>query len=157
VDELREKLESLDLPEAAQKEVERELARLERAQKESMEGQVIRNYLEWIAELPWNTRSEESLDIGNAQKILEDDHYGLKDVKERVLEFLAVRQLVEQRKKAEKDAEKPAEKPVTPKSPTGEELPVVPGAEVAVPDAVVAKADSDDGAKGPILLFLGPP
>src|SRR6185503_13621415 len=93
LEELRTKLEALSLPEDAQKEVERELARLERTQKESMEAQVIRNYLEWITELPWNTRSVESLDIAKAERILEEDHYGLKDVKERVLEFLAVRQL----------------------------------------------------------------
>ncbi len=151
MEELREKLESLDLPEAAQKEIERELARLERTSKESMEGQVIRNYLEWIAELPWNTRSTESLDIANAQKILEDDHFGLKDVKERVLEFLAVRQLVEKLKKKQQADEQP-------KSPTGEELPVVPGAELALPDTVVdANPEPDSAAKGPILLFLGPP
>ena len=92
---LREKLEKLELPEAAEKEVERELNRLERAAKESMEAQVIRTFLEWIAELPWNTRSEDLLDTARAHQVLEEDHYGLKDVKERVLEFLAVRQLRE--------------------------------------------------------------
>src|SRR5438094_2642775 len=93
VDELRKRLGALDLPEAAQKEVERELQRLERANRDSMEAQVIRTYLETVAELPWNKRAEESLDLKRAAEILEQDHYGLNDVKNQVLEFLAVRQL----------------------------------------------------------------
>ena len=138
-DELRQKLESLELPEAARKEVERELARLERTGKESMEAQVIRTYLEWIAELPWNARSEDRLDQATAEQVLEEDHYGLKDVKERVLEFLAVRQLREAERKAEREAAATGEHPVV----TGERA--VPGME------------DDRIAKGPILLFLGPP
>jgi ATP-dependent Lon protease len=93
VAELRKRLAALELPEAAKKEVDRELARLERANRDSMEAQVIRTYLETVAELPWNTRAEESLDLKRAGEILEADHYGLKDVKDQVLEFLAVRQL----------------------------------------------------------------
>jgi ATP-dependent Lon protease len=93
VEELRKRLAELELPEAAKKEVERELARLERAGRESMEAQVIRTYLETVAELPWNRRAEESLDLKRAAEILEEDHYGLRDVKDEVLEFLAVRQL----------------------------------------------------------------
>src|SRR4051794_13307049 len=91
--ELREKLNKLELPKEARQEVERELARLERAGRESMEAQVIRTYLEWIAELPWNKRSDDNLDLNRAQQVLDEDHYGLPDVKDRVLEFLAVRQL----------------------------------------------------------------
>lgn len=139
MEDLREKLDALKLPEAAQKEVARELARLERTQKESMEAQVIRNYLEWIAELPWNTRSVESLDISKADTILDEDHYGLKDVKERVLEFLAVRQLREKLKVVEPPKEgAPAPEP---RAETGEHV----------------AADADGKSKGPILLFLGPP
>jgi len=93
VEELRKRFESLALPKAAKQEVERELERLERANRDSMEAQVIRTYLETMAELPWNTRAEESLDLKRAATILEEDHYGLKDVKDQVLEFLAVRQL----------------------------------------------------------------
>src|SRR5690242_12983304 len=93
VEDLRKRFEALELPEAARKEVERELARLERAGRESMEAQVIRTYLETMAELPWNKRAEESLDLKRAAEILEQDHYGLQDVKDQVLEFLAVRQL----------------------------------------------------------------
>jgi len=93
VEELRKRFAALDLPEAARKEVDRELERLERANRDSMEAQVIRTYLETMAELPWNKRAEESLDLKRAAEILEQDHYGLKDVKDQVLEFLAVRQL----------------------------------------------------------------
>src|SRR6267142_2018196 len=78
---------------AIRKELDRELARLERAGRESMEAQVIRTYLETVAELPWNKRADESLDLKRAAEILEEDHYGLQDVKDQVLEFLAVRQL----------------------------------------------------------------
>src|SRR5881409_2602 len=90
-----------ELAEAARKEVDRELARLERAGRESMEAQVIRTYLETIAELPWNKRTEESLDLKQAAKILEEDHYGLQDVKDQMLEFLAVRQLRRQQQPKE--------------------------------------------------------
>src|SRR6266513_1624472 len=93
VEELRKRFGALDLPEAARKEVDRELERLERANRDSMEAQVIRTYLETMAELPWNKRAEESLDLKRAAEILEQDHYGLQDVKDQVLEFLAVRQL----------------------------------------------------------------
>src|SRR3989442_5960482 len=66
-DDLRKRLEALDLPEAARKEVDRELTRLERAGRESMEAQVIRTYLETVAELPWNKRADESLDLKRAR------------------------------------------------------------------------------------------
>src|SRR5213596_2256262 len=100
-DDLKKRLDALALPEAARKEVDRELARLERAGRESMEAQVIRTYLETVAELPWNKRAEESLDLKRAAEILEEDHYGLGDVKDQVLEFLAVRQLRLRAPKAE--------------------------------------------------------
>ena len=100
-DDLRKRLEALDLPEAARKEVDRELTRLERAGRESMEAQVIRTYLETVAELPWNKRADESLDLKRAAEILEEDHYGLQDVKDQVLEFLAVRQLRQRQPKTE--------------------------------------------------------
>src|SRR5881398_979893 len=93
VEELRKRFAALGLPEAAKKEAESELRRLERANRDSMEAQVIRTYLETMAELPWNKRTEEALDLKRAAETLEEDHYGLKDVKDQVLEFLAVRQL----------------------------------------------------------------
>src|SRR6476661_1425802 len=84
--------------------------RLERAGRESMEAQVIRTYLEWIAELPWNVRSDDNLDLSRAQTVLDEDHYGLPDVKDRVLEFLAVRQLRAQ--EMANEVEKSGEVPV---------------------------------------------
>src|SRR5438876_651274 len=93
VEELRKRLAGLELPEAARKEVERELERLERANRDSMEAQVIRTYLETMAELPWGKRADESLDLKRAAEILEQDHYGRKDVKDQVLECLSVGQL----------------------------------------------------------------
>ena len=84
------------------KEVNRELGRLSRIGRESMESQVIRTYLETIAELPWTERTAEHLDLPEAARILDEDHYALGDVKDRVLEFLAVRQLRDQADKAEK-------------------------------------------------------
>ena len=91
--ELKAKLDKLPLPEEAKKEVDREWSRLNRAGRESMESQVIRTFLETVAELPWGTRTEELLDVQTAAKILDEDHFGLGDVKDRVLEFLAVHQL----------------------------------------------------------------
>jgi len=90
---LKAKLDALPLPDEARKEVEREWGRLSRAGRESMETQVVRTYLETIAELPWGNRTEESLDVQSAAKILDEDHYGLSDVKDRILEFLAVHQV----------------------------------------------------------------
>ncbi len=90
VEELRERLEALELPDEAREEVDRELRRLERVNRESAEAQVIRTYLEWIADLPWNKRSEDRLDIEEARVILDEDHYGLDEAKQRILEFLAV-------------------------------------------------------------------
>ncbi|HXJ29555.1 MAG TPA: endopeptidase La [Gemmatimonadales bacterium] len=112
-DDLKKRLEALDLPEAARKEVDRELARLERTSRDSMEAQVIRTYLETVAELPWSKRAEESLDLKRAAAILEEDHYGLPDVKDQVLEFLAVRQL---RQRQQPGSESKETKPVDPES-----------------------------------------
>jgi ATP-dependent Lon protease len=91
--ELKVKLDKLPLPEDARRDVDREWGRLTRIGRESMESQVIRTYLETIAELPWGTRTDDHLDIQEAAKILDEDHHGLRDVKDRVLEFLAVHQL----------------------------------------------------------------
>ncbi len=93
IEELRERIEALALDEDARTEVERELRRLERTSPQSAEYQVIRTFLEWITELPWADRTEDKIVLSNAQDILDDDHYGLEDVKDRVLEFLAVRKL----------------------------------------------------------------
>jgi len=105
IEEFKTKLEDLELPEEVMKEAERELNRLGRMHPDSAEASVIRTYLTTITELPWNTRSEEQIDIAEATKILEDEHYGLEKVKDRVLEYLAVRKLkLERAEKGELDA-----------------------------------------------------
>jgi len=91
--ELREQIEKLDLPEEAEKEAERELGRLERINPASPEYTVARTYLDWMIALPWNENTADNLDLEEARRILDEDHYGLEDVKERMLEFLAVRRL----------------------------------------------------------------
>ena len=97
--ELEAKLKALPLPDAARKEVDREWSRLTRIGRESVESQVIRTYLETIAELPWGKRTDELLDVQKAAKILDEDHFGLGEVKDRVLEFLAVHQLTKAKEK----------------------------------------------------------
>ncbi|HUE82294.1 MAG TPA: endopeptidase La [Pyrinomonadaceae bacterium] len=87
---LRERLEAADLPEEVHTEAERELKRLERLPAAAPDYHVIRTYLEYILELPWKKSSEGALDLNKARRILDEDHYGLEDVKERILEFLAV-------------------------------------------------------------------
>ena len=92
-DELREQLAARDLPEDVRKQVDRELARLERLQPAMAEYGVVRGYLEWIAALPWNISTEDKLDLAHARDVLDEDHYDIEQVKERILEFLAVRTL----------------------------------------------------------------
>jgi ATP-dependent Lon protease len=90
VDLLRERFEKANLPEEAKKEIERELGRLERLPAGAPDYQVTRTYLEFVLELPWNTTTEDNLDIAHARQVLDDDHFGLKEVKERILEHLSV-------------------------------------------------------------------
>src|ERR1700712_3769209 len=91
--ELREQLAALDLPEDARKQADRELGRLENLPTAAAEHGVIRTYLEWIASLPWDTSTTDNLDLEHARQVLDEDHYGLEQVKDRILEFLAVRRL----------------------------------------------------------------
>jgi ATP-dependent Lon protease len=92
-DELRKLLEEAKLPEHAWKVAERELARFERLPPQSAEHGVIRNYLEWIASLPWTKSTTDNLDLKHARTVLDRDHYDIERVKDRILEFLAVRKL----------------------------------------------------------------
>ncbi|MDE0527458.1 MAG: endopeptidase La [Truepera sp.] len=93
IEAFSQKLAELDLPEAAMKEAQRELNRLSRMHPDSAEASVIRTYLTTIVELPWSVRSQDRLDMTEAVTILDEDHYGLEKVKDRVLEYLAVRKL----------------------------------------------------------------
>jgi ATP-dependent Lon protease len=97
VDELREQLERAAVPEAVQTVVERELSRLERLPQAAAEHGVIRSYLEWIAELPWSSTTADNLDLKHAREVLDADHYDIAAVKDRILEFLAVRRLTDGR------------------------------------------------------------
>ena len=161
--ELKEKLSALQLPAEVRKEVDRELNRLTRIGRESMESQVIRTFLENIAELPWNIRSQEHLDLVEAQRILDEDHYALGDVKDRVLEFLAVRQL---RALADgrADGQGDGRTDESDGGANGDGSAVV-GEAVDSPTATATvpapntplPGNDDDRARGPILLFVGPP
>ena len=93
VNELREQLDAIDLPEEVRKQAERELGRLERLQPAMAEYGVVRSYLEWIAALPWDKSTEDNLDLRHAREVLDADHYDIEQVKDRILEFLAVRSL----------------------------------------------------------------
>ncbi|MBA2334222.1 MAG: endopeptidase La [Blastocatellia bacterium] len=88
--QLRERLETADLPDDVRKEADRELKRMEALPQTAPDYHVIRTYLEFVLELPWRKSSEEKLDLSEARKILDEDHYGLEDIKERILESLAV-------------------------------------------------------------------
>jgi ATP-dependent Lon protease len=97
VEEYRRKIEEAGMPEDVRKEAERELGRLERMSEQSPEYGWIRTYLDWMTELPWDVRTEDNLDIAEARRILDQDHTGLEDVKERIIEYLAVRKLRQDR------------------------------------------------------------
>ncbi len=162
LEELRIRLEELELPPAVRKEVDREMGRLSRIGRESMESQVIRNYLETIVELPWNVRTKDHLSIPAAATILEEDHYALGDVKDRVLEFLAVRQLRGRRQEEARVASAAAHAgseglpgAVPDSGDEGEAIgDTVPAGGTGAP---ALAGNDDDRAKGSILLFVGPP
>src|SRR5664280_1174167 len=93
VDEFRKKIGEAKMPEEAEKQARREVDRLSRLPTAAAEYGVIRSYLDWLVTLPWSQGTQDNLDIAHARKILDQDHYGLQDIKERILEFLAVRKL----------------------------------------------------------------
>ncbi len=93
VDEYKQKLKELKLPEETHEKIEREINRLSKLVPSSAETGVIRNYIDWALNLPWNKETEDMLDIKESARILDEDHYGLEKVKDRILEYLAIRQL----------------------------------------------------------------
>jgi ATP-dependent Lon protease len=97
VEEYRKKIDESGMTEEAKEEAERELARLEKMPPQAAEYWVIKTYLDWLTAVPWKALTEDNLDIGNARDVLDEDHYDLEDVKERILEFLAVRKLRQER------------------------------------------------------------
>ena len=96
-DELRRKIEEAGMPDAVREQAERELGRLERTSEQSPEHGWIRTYLDWLTDVPWSVRTDDSLDIAEARGVLDADHEGLDDVKERIVEYLAVRKLRQER------------------------------------------------------------
>ncbi len=93
IEDMREKLEALSMSDEVKKEISRHINRLERTAPDSLEATVTRNHLEWVFALPWNHTTEDNLDIAHAKAILDEDHFGLKEIKERILDFISVRNL----------------------------------------------------------------
>lgn len=129
IEAFRRRLEDAALSPEARKEAERELSRLERLPPAAAEHGLIRTYLDWLLSLPWGKATGEKIDVAHARKILDEDHYDLEKIKERILEYLAVRKLREERRLKEV------------------------GAQHAVP----LQGDLEGGLREPILCFVGPP
>ncbi|MEW6408830.1 MAG: endopeptidase La [Nitrospirota bacterium] len=96
--EFRKKIEEVKMPEKVMKEAEKQVKRLERMHPDSAEAATVRTYIEWLTELPWSKSTEDNLDIKSAKKVLDEDHYDLEKIKERILEYLSVRKLKEKMK-----------------------------------------------------------
>ena len=131
IQEFERRIAAAGMPEEAEKEARRELDRMRKMPTQAAEYSVIKTYLDWMVSLPWNVTTEDNLDIAHARQVLDEDHYGLEKIKERILEFLAVRKL-----RLERRAEAEA---------TGEE-------EAATPQDQIRRE-----REGVILCFVGPP
>jgi ATP-dependent Lon protease len=137
VEELRQKIEEAGMPEEAEKEAKRELGRLSKLPTAAAEYSVIRTYLDWLVNLPWSKSTEDKLDIPHARRVLDEDHYDLDDIKERIMEYLAVRKLrLERKNEEEGEEEKEEEKKEEEKEPA---------------DYIRSERE------GVILCFIGPP
>jgi ATP-dependent Lon protease len=151
IGELRRKIAETTLPEDVRREAERELERLATIPPASPEHGIIRTYLDWIAELPWDKLSGGEIDIARARQVLDEDHYDLEKIKDRILEYLAVRKLREERQAAQQEDEQ-----VVPAN-VGVEIEGE-GEIVPEPEPNVSReTPSDRAAREPILLFVGPP
>ncbi|MGM0410355.1 MAG: endopeptidase La [Bacillota bacterium] len=98
IQKYREKMEEIDLPENVEKKLNEEIEKLQKTPNMSPEATVIRNYLDCVLDLPWNNEKDDKIDLNEAEEILDEDHYGLEDVKERILEFLAVKKISKNKK-----------------------------------------------------------
>ena len=150
IDELEARIQEAGMPQEAETEALRELSRLKSIPEASAEHGVIRTYLDWLVSLPWSTTTEDNLDIGHARQVLDEDHYDLEDIKDRIIEFLAVQKL--RRERAAVDG-------------TGTESEAT-QAEEADQDVAPSRNGRDDGASeeddgderaGGIIAFVGPP
>ncbi|HEX2168085.1 MAG TPA: endopeptidase La [Longimicrobiales bacterium] len=168
LEELRERIEKLELSDEARHEIQRELSRLERTNPQSAEYQVLRTYLDLVTELPWGTRTEDEIDLVQAEQFLNEDHYGLDDVKDRVLEFLAVRKLQMEVAAEEAAADVASEADdvlsrayASPQGDEDEEERRKRNGEADPEqldvDSQKKKAKARAVGRGPILLFVGPP
>ncbi len=137
VEELRQKIEEAGMPEEAEKEAKRELDRLSKLPTAAAEYSVIRTYLDWLVNLPWSKSTEDNLDIARARRVLDEDHYDLDDIKERIMEYLAVRKLRLERKTDEGEEEE--------------------GKDPADHIRSEREAASSHVRSGVILCFIGPP
>jgi ATP-dependent Lon protease len=146
IQELRKRVSDAQLPERIDAVAMRELDRLERMTPASPEYQMIRTYLDWLLDLPWDKTSEDRLDPVEARRVLDQDHYDLDKVKERIVEYLAVQQLRHRR------TEEPSVEPVRGAAPAGTAT-----ATAAAPAQTRTRAPAAIGMKGPILCFVGPP
>jgi ATP-dependent Lon protease len=141
IQELRNQLEATQLPEEARKEAFRELSRLERLPAISPEYGMIRTYLDWMVSLPWNTTTGEAIDLGYARLVLDEDHYDLEKIKDRILEYLAVKKLKSERTAVLGEQSSAQEN-------TSEDTP----ASQKPPEPVL-----EEIRREPILCFVGPP
>ncbi len=103
IEEFRRRIEEAHMPEEAEKEARRELDRLSKLPSAAAEYGIIRTYLDWLTSLPWNVTTPDNLDIAHARRVLDEDHYDLEEIKDRILEYLAVRKLRQERRKAEEE------------------------------------------------------
>jgi ATP-dependent Lon protease len=144
VEEYRTKIEDAGMPAAVREQAEKELGRLERVGEQSGESSVIRTYLDWLIAVPWAKRSEERLDPVHAREVLDADHAGLEDVKDRIVEYIAVKKLRVDRgiaEAAESEESSPAKPDTASPSPA--------------PGAAGPRTRRNDG--GAILTLIGPP
>src|SRR5579875_750725 len=147
INELRAKIEEAHMPEEALKEANRELALLEKMPTASPEYSIIRTYLELLVSLPWDKSTGEKIDVARARQILDQDHYGLEKIKERILEYLAVRRLKEERKAEELEHQSEAEKAESGGESEATHPPAPPPSQERLRQL----------NREPILCFVGPP
>jgi ATP-dependent Lon protease len=147
------------LPEEARREAERELARLASIPAASPEHGIIRTYLEWIASLPWSVTGGADIDVAQARRVLDEDHYDLEKVKDRILEYLAVKKLRRERRERQAEADRAAQADDTD---DGADATAIDGDGISDDETVPApnrarETDVDRNARDPILCFVGPP